>query len=80
MSKSCANSPTPNRPERSINFIAEERANVLLKHQLKRKDDYAKNITPIKTGCEQDEPDIVSNLSYFFKYNYYYLCFIETPN
>ena len=68
MSKSCANSPTPNRPERSINFIAEQRANVLLKHQLKRKDDYAKNISPIKTGCEQDEPDIVSN----FLYCYYY--------
>ncbi len=65
MSKSCANSPTPG-PERSINFIGEERAKVLLQHQLKRKNDYGKKITPIKTGCEQDEPDIVSSLSYFF--------------
>jgi hypothetical protein len=65
MSKSYSNSPTPG-PERSINFIAKEREIVLLKHQLKRKDDYAKNITPIKTGIEQDEPDIVSNCDIFY--------------
>ncbi len=76
MSKSCTNSPTPNSPEKSIYFIAEERAKVLKRHQKKRETDYAKNIGLIKTGIKQDEPDIVSNLSYFFKYNYYYLCFI----
>ena len=66
MSKSCTTSPTPNRPERSMNFIAEERAKVLVRHQKKRETDYAKNIGLIKTGIEQDEPDIVSNLSYFY--------------
>ncbi len=66
MSKSCTNSPTPNRPEKSINFIAEGRAKALIIHQKKRETDYAKNIGLIKTGIEQDEPDIVSNLSYFY--------------
>ncbi len=66
MSKSCTTSPTPNRPERSMNFIAEERAKVLVRHQKKRETDYAKNIGLIKTGIEQDELDIVSNLSYFY--------------
>jgi hypothetical protein len=66
MSKSCTNSPTPNRPEKSINFIAEERAKVLLKHQTKRKAEYEKNIVLIKTGSEQDEPDIVSNFHIFY--------------
>ena len=75
MSKSCSNSPTPNRPEKSINFIAEERAKVLVRHQKKREADYAKSIGLIKTGNEQDEPDIVSNLSYFFNINTILLVF-----
>jgi hypothetical protein len=66
MSKSCTTSPTPNKPERSMNFIAEERAKALVKHQTKRKTDYAKNIVPIKTGCEQDEPDNVSIFHIFY--------------
>jgi hypothetical protein len=66
MSKSCTTSPTPNKPERSMNFIAEERAKALIRHQKKRETDYAKNIVLIKTGIEQDEPDIVSNLPYFY--------------
>ncbi len=66
MSKSCTTSPTPNKPERSMNFIAEEQAKALIRHQKKRETDYAKNIGLIKTGIEQDEPDIVSNLSYFY--------------
>jgi hypothetical protein len=49
-----------------MNFIAEERAKVLVRHQKKRETDYAKNIGLIKTGIEQDELDIVSNLSYFY--------------
>jgi hypothetical protein len=48
-----------------MNFIAEERAKALVKHQTKRKADYAKKIVPIKTGCKQDEPDIVSNFHIF---------------
>jgi hypothetical protein len=66
MSKSCTTSPTPKSPERSMNFIAEERAKTLLKHQTKRKADYAKNIVLIKTGSKQDEPDIVSNFHIFY--------------
>ena len=65
MSKSCTNSPTPNKPEKSMNFIAEERAKYLVQHQIKREKDYAKNIGLIKTGIEQDEPDIVSNCHIF---------------
>ncbi len=65
MSKSCTNSSTSNRPEKSINFIAEERAKALIRHQKKRETDYAKNIGLIKTGIEQDEPDIVSNCHIF---------------
>ncbi len=53
MSKFCATSPN-NLVERSMNLIAEERAKALVKHQTKRKADYAKNIVPIKTGCEQE--------------------------
>ena len=68
MSKSCTNSPTPNSPEKSLYFIAEERAKVLKRHQKKRETDYANNIGLIKTGIEQDEPDIVS----YFPYCYYY--------
>jgi hypothetical protein len=66
MSKSCSNSPTPYKPEKSINFIAEGRAKALIIHQKKREADYAKSIGVIKTGTEQDEPDIVSNLLYFY--------------
>jgi hypothetical protein len=49
-----------------MSFIAEGRAEALIRHQKKRETDYAKNISLIKTGIEQDEPDIVSNLSYFY--------------
>ena len=73
MSKSCTNSPTPNSPEKSIYFIAEERAKVLKRHQKKRETDYAKNIGLIKTGIEQDEPDIVSNFPYCY---YYFITFV----
>jgi hypothetical protein len=65
MSQSCTTSPTPKSLERSMNFIAEERAKALVKHQTKQKADYAKNIVLIKTGCKQDEPDIVSNFYIF---------------
>ena len=71
MSQSCATSP--NNLERSMNWIAEERAKTLVKHQTKRKAGYAKNITPIKTGCKQDEPDIVSNFHIFYINIIYFL-------
>jgi hypothetical protein len=59
--------------ESQIKWIAEEREKALVKHHAKRKDDYANSIIPIKTGCEQDEPDIVSSFHIFFINIIYFL-------
>ena len=57
------------------NWIANQRGKALEKHKAKRKEDYANNIIPIKTGCEQDEPDIVSSFQIFINiiYNLIYV-------